>query len=208
MEALVFLLLISVLPGAQHLLQLPGSQVPADAAVGAFSWRKERLPGWEKESVGYSVETYDVMRARIDNERRMQQARNAGNKAEVGRREGAANILEKAGIPKDSQRAQRPRDGYRYKVLLTNTGSKTIRLVDWDYVFLDPNTREEVARHQFTSEETIKPGKSKEVSVLYLTPPVKTVSAGILTQKEPMPFTEQVVIARIQYSDGSVWQLP
>ena len=93
-------------------------------------------------------------------------------------------------------------------MLITNTGSRTIKLVDWDYVFLDPGTSEVVARHQFTSEETIKPGKSKEVSVLYLTPPVKTVSAGMLTKKEPMPFTEQVVIARIEFSDGSVWQHP
>jgi len=208
MGALVFLLLISMLPAAQQPRQLPGAQVPADAAVGTFSWRKERLPGWEKESLGSSVETYEAMKARVDNERRIQLARNAGNKAELGRRESAAKMLEDASLPKDSQRVQRPRDGYRYKVLLTNTGSKTIRIIDWDYIFLDPDTGEEVARHQFTSQETIKPGKSKEVSVLYLIPPVKTVSAGMLSKKDPMPFTEQVVIARIQYSDGSSWQHP
>ncbi len=208
MATLVFMLLISALPAAQQPQQLPGTQAPTDAAVGAFSWRKERLPGWEKETVGPSVETYDVMRARVENERRIQQARNSGNKAELGRRESAAKMLESASLAKESEKAQRPRDGYRYKVLITNTGSKTMRLVDWDYVFLDPITHEVVGRHQFTSQETIKPGKSKEVSVLYLTPPVKTVSAGILTKKEPMPFTELVVIARIQYSDGSSWQRP
>lgn len=208
MGVLVFLLLFLVLPAVQQPRQLPGSHGPADASVGAFSWRKERLPGWERESAGSSVETYDVMRARVDNERRIQQARNAGNKAELGKRESAAKMLEDASVPKDSQRTPRPRDGYRYKVLLTNTGSKTIRIVDWDYIFLDPDTGEQVARHQFTSQETFKPGKSKEVSVLYLIPPVKTVSAGMLSKKDPMPFTEQVVIARIQFSDGSSWQRP
>lgn len=202
----VFLLLISMLTLAQQPQVSP--QVPADAAVGTFSWRKERLPGWEKETAGSSVEPYDVMRARLENERRIQQARNTGNKAELGRRESAANMLENATLAKESKKAQRPRDGYRYTVLLTNTGSKTIKLVDWDYVFFDPSTHEVVARHQFTSQETIKPSKSKEVSVLYLTPPVKTVSAGMLTKKEPMPFIEQVVIARIEFSDGSVWQHP
>jgi hypothetical protein len=204
--ALVFLVLISMLVIAQQPQQTTSQ--PADAAVGTFSWSKERLPGWEKETAGSSVETYDVMRARLENERRIQQARNSGNKAELSRRESAAKMLEDAGLAKESKKAQRPRDGYRYKVLLTNTGSKTIKLVDWDYVFLNPTTGEEVARHQFTSQETIKPGKRKEVSVLYLTPPVKTVSAGILTKKEPMPFTELVVIARIEFSDGSVWQHP
>lgn len=33
--------------------------------------------------------------------------------------------------------------------------------------------QQELARHKLTSEETIKPGKSKETSVLYLMPPVK-----------------------------------
>lgn len=205
--ALGFLLLISMLTAAQQPQQQVSSQVQADAAVGTFSWRKERLPGWEKETLGSSIEPYDAMRARLENERRIQQARNSGNKAELGKREGAAKMLEDS-IAKESQKAQRPRDGYRYKVLLTNTGSKTIKLVDWDYVFIDPSTHEVVSRHQFTSQESIKPGKSKEVSVLYLTPPVKTVSAGTLTKKEPMPFTEQVVIARIEFSDGSFWQHP
>ena len=89
----------------------------------------------------------------------------------------------------------------------SNTSSKTLSLVDWDYVFLDPNTQEVLARHQFTSEEKIKPGKSKEVSVLILTPPVKTVSAEMLTRKEPL-LTEHVVVMRIEYSDGSIWPHP
>ncbi|MCM3903296.1 MAG: hypothetical protein ND866_16450 [Pyrinomonadaceae bacterium] len=206
--ALISLLFISVLLTSQQPQPNLNFQVPTDAAVGPFSWRKERLPGWENSNASSTVENYELMRSRVENERRIQQARNTGNKAELGRRESAAKMLEDATAAKDSEKKERPRDGYRYKVLITNTGLKTIRLVDWDYFFIDPSTHEVVARHQFTSQETIKPGKSKEVSVLYLTPPVKTVSASILTQKEPMPFTEQVVIARIEFSDGSVWQHP
>lgn len=148
------------------------------------------------------------MRERVENERRIQQARNAGRTAEVARLESAAKMLEDAGRAKDARKAERPRDGYRYKVELANKGSKTISVVDWDYFFLDPNTQQVLARHQFTSEEKIKPGKSKELSVLYLTPPVKTVSAGMLAGKEPWRFLEQVVVIRIEYADGSIWQHP
>ena len=207
MRALFLLLLFATLSNGQQAQKPAEPKDPADLAVVSFSWRKERLPGWEKGALGSSVETYDAMRERIENERRIQQARNAGNKAELGRRESAAKMLEDA-VAKDSQKKERPRDGYRYKVELTNKGSKTISLVDWDYFFLDPNTQEVLARHQFTSEEKIKPGKSKELSVLYLTPPVKTVSAGMLTGKEPWRFLEQVMVMRIQYSDGSIWQHP
>jgi hypothetical protein len=84
---------------------------------------------------------------------------------------------------------------------------KTIKSIDWDYLSLDPTTQKEVARHPFTSDETIKPGKHKEISVLYLIPPVKLVNARMLNKKD-LPFTERVAVARIQYSDGSSWQHP
>jgi hypothetical protein len=68
-------------------------------------------------------------------------------------------------------------------VQIHNAGAKTIKLVDWDYIFLDPNTRKEVARHQFTSDETIKTGQIKEVNVFYLAPPVKIITAEMLDKK-------------------------
>ena len=68
-------------------------------------------------------------------------------------------MLEDASAPKDSRNGKPPRDGYRYKVLVKNAGAKTVKLIDWDYVFLDANTRQEVARRQFTSEEKVRPGK-------------------------------------------------
>ncbi len=46
-----------------------------------------------------------------------------------------------------------------YRVRLRNEGEKTIRAVDWAYIFMDRQTNAEVARHQFSSEEKVKPGK-------------------------------------------------
>jgi len=163
MKALSFLLLILAFHGTQPQPQqnASGSEV---LAVVKFSWRRERLPGWEKPR-GISGENYEAMRERVENERRIQQARNTGNNAEVGRREGAAKMLEDAAT-QEARKAERPRDGYRYKVVLANTGSKTVSLIDWDYLFLDPKTDEVVARHQFTSEENIKPGKTIRFALL------------------------------------------
>ncbi len=101
-----------------------------------------------------------------------------------------------------------PRDGYRYKLTLQNDSVKTIKSIDWDYLFLEPITQQELAHHQFTSDETIKPGKRKEVSVLYLIPPLKTISVQTLNKKDPARISEQVVVVHIQYSDGSFWQHP
>ena len=133
-------------------------------------------------------------------EQQLAAARNAANRSAATKLETQISNHQKATAK--ARQTDLPRDGYRYKVTLQNDGVKSINSIDWDYIFLDPISHQELARHQFTSDETIKPGKSKELSVLYLIPPVKLVSARMLNKKE-RPFTEQVVVVRIQYSDGS-----
>lgn len=168
-----------------------------------FSWDKERIR--PRASVS-PLASQDELIRQSQRERQLAAARNSSDKGAVTRIETQIGNHDEA-IAKARQTAA-SRDGYRYKVTLRNEGLKEIKSIDWDYLFLDPFSLLEVTRHQFTSDETIAPGKSKEVSVLYLIPPVKTVSVGMLNNKESMPFTEQVVVARIQFSDGSLWQRP
>lgn len=199
-RALLLSILILGVPGSAALSQKADG---SGLAVLKFSWYKERLR--PRPSVS-PLASQDELVQQSRRERDLAAARNA---ADVGR----ANVIETQ-INRDNaakakaRETQLPRDGYKYNATLRNEGLKTTKSIDWDYIFIDPNTRQEVSRHQFTSDEVIKPGKSKEVSVLYLIPPVKTVNAGMLAKKNPTPFTEQVVVARIQYSDGSVWQRP
>lgn len=39
-------------------------------------------------------------------------------------------------------------------------------------------------------------------------PPTHSISVYSLDRKERIGFDEQVVIVRVKYSDGSVWQVP
>jgi len=173
-----------------------------------FNWKKERIPGWENNKFGPSFETYDAMRSRVASERRLQQARNAGNKSEASRIENDLKARQEANTPKTKEeRSEPPRDGYKYRLWIRNTGEKTIRSIDWDYIFLDPDSNEEVARHQFTSDAKIGSGKEKELSVFILSPPVRITRAQELGKKE-FPFTGSVKIIRIEYVDGSIWQHP
>lgn len=209
MKVLVSLFLVAELVIGIQAQQPRPAQSPAEVVVIKHSWVKELIPGWEDRGSGH--ESFEMMIQRVANERRLQQARDAGNKVEVNRRQRDAKVLEKAtGIDPDKEAAagERSRFGYRYKMSLRNTGAKAIKAVDWDYVFLDSLTGSEVARHQFTSEEKIKPGKEKELYVFTLSPPSRTVSASALNKKGPSPFTEAVVVVRVEYSDGSVWQHP
>ena len=171
--------------------------------VLSFTWTKERIR--QRPSMLPLVSQEELIR-QSRSEAQLAAARNSANRGAQGRTE--TQIKNHEDATAKARRTNAPEDGYRYTVKVRNDGRKTIKSVDWDYIFIDPTTGREAARHQFTSDETVKPGKTKELSVLYLTPPVKTVSAKMLGKKEPMPFQERVILARILYSDGSVWQHP
>jgi hypothetical protein len=93
------------------------------------------------------------------------------------------------------------RYGYMYKVRVENKGEKKIKAIAWEYVFLDPLDRSVISRHQFLSKVKINPGGKKEVSGLNVRRPMQVVRA----EAANIPPIEQVVIKRVEYSDGSVW---
>ncbi|HEU4768256.1 MAG TPA: hypothetical protein VFS77_12815, partial [Pyrinomonadaceae bacterium] len=86
--------------------------------------------------------------------------------------------------------------------------SRPIAEIDWDYVFIDGATGEELNRHQFASSKTIAPGKSKELSFMLSVPPTKRISVNALNKQERSGVSDQVVVVRIKYADGSVWEQP
>jgi hypothetical protein len=186
--------------------QTPASaQDPPDLAVLKFSWAKERI-GWERDPFKPPVENNDEMRIRQRDEKRIEDAKRGGNQSEVNKLEREARA-DAAILAKARQQAP-PREAYRYKVSVKNTGAKTIKLIDWDYIFFDPVTDDKLAHHQFTSEEKIKPGHGKELEIIILTPPVLTISAEALNKKGNAVLKGQVILVRIEYTDGTVWQRP
>jgi len=166
-----------------------------------FGWDKERIRPIPSMA---PLASQDELIQQSRREQQLSAARNANQKGTASRLETQNGNHQEAKVK--AQQTEMPRDGYRYKVTLRNDGDKTIKSIDWDYYFVDPTTNQELARHQFTSDETIKPGKSKEVTVLYLKPPVKTVDARSMKKSEKASFHGRVVIARLQFADGSVWQ--
>lgn len=167
-----------------------------------YSWEKETI---QRKASMAAIASVEELVQQSQRERQLAAARNTNDRMVAARIERENEMRDQATVKANQGRTV---DGYKYKVTLRNDGTKNIKSIDWDYVFIDQAARALVARHQFTSDETIKPGKTKEIYVLYLTPPVRTVSAERLASKEPLPYTEHIVIARIVYSDGSIWQSP
>ena len=172
--------------------------------VVKFSWTKERI-GWERDPFSGPIENFDETRARQRNERRIEDAKR-GNSAEIDkiRREAKADAANIAVKHKDNP----SRYVFVYKATIKNSGDKAIKSVDWDYIFLDRGTETEVGRQQFTSEEKIAPGKTKELIVTITKPPTQTISLTALNNNERGSLDGRVVIVRIDYADGTSWQQP
>ena len=189
--------------GAQAQSGSPATSEPPDVVVVKHGWSKERL-NWEGDPFGGPVETFDDLRRRMADQKRVDRARGSGNVGEASKveREMRSEQVIKARPPAP------PRYGFLYRASVKNTGEKTIRVIDWDYVFLNNATQGETGRLQFTSEEKIGPGKSKELNAMSRKPPAPTVSIYALDKNERQGLDGQVVVVRIEYTDGTIWQHP
>jgi len=174
---------------------------PPGVEVVKYSWSKDRI-GWEGDPFGGTIENFDDMRRRRADERRIQRGRSGGNLAEAARveQEMRSEQVIKARPPKP------PRYAFSYKLSVRNTGQKAIKEIDWDYVFFDVATGEELDRREFTGVEKIAPGKNKELVFLVPTPPTNRISVHSLGKNERDGLREEVVLVRVLYEDGSVWQ--
>ncbi len=93
-----------------------------------------------------------------------------------------------------------------YMVRIRNSGPKIIKAILWDYVFVDPQTGIELARHTFFSESELSPGKIKTLLAASTRPPTRVISVRMLIDNDSGAYGEQVAIKRIIYADGSEWE--
>jgi hypothetical protein len=119
--------------------------------------------------------------------------------------DGRAAALEKN--VQDSRKAPpKQLDGFAYKVKVQNAGKKVIEIVFFEYQFTEAASPTNMTRRQFLCGVNIKPGKEKELLAFSLSGPRDVISVESLGNKDSNLFQEKVVINRVEYSDGSIWQ--
>lgn len=191
---------------------LAGAQTPptvtdsSDVQLVKFSWSKERL-NWERNPFGGPNENFHQMQFRARSEKRVTDAKRAGNSAELSKLEKDAKA-DAAIVAAENQPSKPPRYYFFYRASIKNTSTKAISEIDWDYVFFDEATGDELDRREFTSVQKVGPGKEKELTFTLPTPPTRRISIHSLDKKERSGIVEKVVIVRVTYADGSVWQMP
>ena len=200
MRVAVVLLSVLIFTGVAY------AQSPTDPAIELvkFSWSKERL-NWEGNPFGGPNENFHQMQFRARSEKRVSDAKRS-NSAEVGKLEKDAKA-DAAIVENENKNSAPPRYYFIYRASMKNLSSKAIKEIDWDYVFVDAVTGDELDRRQFTSVQNIGPGKQKELVFTLPTPPTRRISVQALDRRERVGIDERVVVVRVTYMDGSVWEM-
>jgi hypothetical protein len=88
---------------------------------------------------------------------------------------------------------------YTARASVKNLSSKTIKSVEWNYVFVDPENRKELKRYKILSKQQIPPSEARAL--------VKEIFLGLKEDTSHLKTGRQkILLTRIEYTDGTSWR--
>jgi hypothetical protein len=196
MKTLNLMLLLLVLTVAASAQSAPGNDNAPGVSVVSHRWREVvRNPALDEDPMRANDEQREAMRTQRDIIRENAIRVADGRLPLPPPRRTPSRIL----VGNSSSR-------YVYETVIRNTGTNTIREVVWEHVVFETNTQREVGHRRFTTRANIRPGRSKRLIGDSTSPPASTIDASQTGEQNRGNYSERVVIHRISYTDGSVWQ--
>ena len=171
--------------------------------VTSFKWGRAR-----RAVPVTTVEGDSPARAMIPQNRNF--ARNARINDPQGVRDPNGDTLDgrSAAIEKSVAEARSPKadpvDGYAYRTKVQNTTNKVIEIVFWEYRFSAPADPNQITRRQFLCGVNIAGRKGTELEGFTRSAPSDVID--VKTIESAIKFTESVLINRVEFADGSIWQ--
>lgn len=197
------LLLLSLLMSLFVGFQTPDtSKTDSQLSVSNFKWSRVR-----RTVETPKVEGNSPQQAMIPQNRNF--ARNSRVNDPQGVRDPNADTLDgrSAAMEKNVAESRAPQskamDGYAYRIKVQNEGTKVVEIIFWEYRSHDPANPDLLTRRQFLCGVNIPGGKGKELEGFSLSGPSDVVSVKTL---DSGGLKENVLINRVEYSDGSIWQ--
>jgi len=180
-------------------------QGPSLTVLG-FKWSKSRQVLEKPPATGGDAPAPAMLPANKNFERNRRAQAPAGERdpnadSLDGRRAELDRIVQESRTPKS-----KPVDGFEYRVKVKNASKKVAEIVFFEYQFKENANPTSVVRRQFLCAVNIKPDKEKELQAFSLSGPSEIISVESLANKSGNLFEEKVVINRVEYADGSIWQ--
>jgi hypothetical protein len=200
------LLLFSLLLSFLYSFQIsPGANHGPPMTVISFKWSRAR-----QKIEAPPVEGNAPARAMIPQNRNF--ARNARVNDPAGARDPNSDTLDgrSAALERSVAESRSPgtktMDSFAYRIKVQNAYTKEVEAVFWEYQFLDAADSNLVTRRQFLCGVTIAAGKGKDLEGFSLSGPSEVVDVKTLADPKANPLKENVVVNRVEYSDGTIWQ--
>lgn len=199
------LLLLSLLFSLLVPFQVSTKNDGSPLTVSSFKWSRAR-----RNAETAATDGTPPARAMIPQNRIF--ARNARVNDPAGARDPNADTLDGRSAAMEKSVAESratntgPVDGFAYRIKVQNVSEKIVEAVFWEYQFRDPANPDLVARRQFLCVVNIGAGKGKELEGFSLSGPSDVVDVKTLADNSANPFKENVLINRVEYTDGSISQ--
>lgn len=88
---------------------------------------------------------------------------------------------------------------YTARASMRNLTAKTIKAVEWNYLFVDAENQKELKRYKILSKQQIQPGEAR--------PLVKDIFLGLKEDISHLKTGRQkILLSRIEYTDGTSWR--
>jgi hypothetical protein len=120
---------------------------------------------------------------------------------EDGRRAALEKAVQESRTPNNVDLA-----GYSYTANVRNDSGKTVKVVFWEYRFVELARPSNIVRRQFLCSVNLKNGENKELSAFSTLAPSEVIDAESLVYPTEKRFDESVVVNRIEFSDGTLRQ--
>lgn len=198
LNLLLMMVLLTASAAAQDSLSLSGAP---DVAVVKINWRRVEPPNPRLIESRHGSDPTDGLKRAVNTSRinEVNSSRQSGGDAPPPR------LLSVSSSP-DPTPTVRAWSGYLYEFTVRNTGAKVVRHMVFEHSFVDPGTQRTVRRRQYKSKVKIEPGATAKIVVRSSLPPIGVINARQAGQTSQDLSTEQMVIQRIKYADGSVWE--
>lgn len=196
------LLLTLVWPGQNGTVSGDGSAVE----VRGFKWTKRRQAVVNPDN----ARATPAQSAMIPANRNFERNRRVNDQAGV--RDPNLDTLDgrSASLEKSVQESRSPKttnvEGFAFQVKVNNASLKAIEVLFWEYQFKELANPANVVHRQFLCGVNIKSGKEKELHAFGVSGPSDMISVESLANRSGKLFEEKVVINRVEYADGTIWQ--
>ena len=201
-----FLLLLPILLLPIAPPQDPTGDDSAPVAVVSFKWYKDRKL---VEMVDNTVSAAPVAAVTpasksFERQRRINES--------AGMRDPNADTIDarSANLARINQEAREekppPVDGYTYQAKVLNKSPKVVKAVFLEFQFAEKTNPANVSRRQFVCRTKVKPDKHQDFEIFSRSAPNSVVTVGSLKKNTTSQFQESLIINRVEYDDGTIWQ--